>query len=223
MIPLMNDNYCSIKKELQAAAVELIAVSKTKPVAAIQSLFDLGQRAFGENYVQELVEKQPQLPNDIQWHYIGHLQSNKVKYIAPFVHTIHAVDSLKLLLEVEKQAAKHQRKINCLLQIHVADEATKFGIAENELDNFVNEIVAQNFQFVVIAGLMGMATNTTDEQKINAEFATIKMWFDKLKEKHFNQNNSFSQISMGMSSDYQLAIKNGSTMVRIGSLLFGER
>jgi PLP dependent protein len=220
---LLQQNYFSVREELKTNHTELIAVSKTKPVEAIQALYNLGQRTFGENYVQELVEKQVQLPSDIQWHYIGHLQSNKVKYIAPFVHTIHAVDSLKLLIEIEKQAAKFQRKINCLLQIHVADETTKFGIGENELENIVAEICQQNFESASISGVMGMATNTDDEQQINFEFAQIKKHFDNLKDKFFSNNPSFSQISMGMSSDYKLAVKNGSTMVRIGSLLFGER
>ncbi|MEN9521827.1 MAG: hypothetical protein RL065_204 [Bacteroidota bacterium] len=215
--------YNSILSELKASNAQLIAVSKTKPVSNILELYDVGQRVFGENYVQELVDKQPLLPADVQWHFIGHLQSNKVKYIAPFVHTIHAVDSLKLLIEIDKQASKNNRIINCLLQLHIADEDTKFGLSENEIVELVKEIHQQNFKNILIIGIMAMATNTDDETKIEKEFIEVKQFFEMLKSEYFSSANSFNQISMGMSSDYKSAIKHGSTMVRIGSLLFGNR
>ncbi|MEY2829555.1 MAG: hypothetical protein RIQ33_1413 [Bacteroidota bacterium] len=218
-----SENYISLQRELITSNTQLIAVSKTKPVSDIQELYDAGQRVFGENYVQELVDKQPQLPAAIQWHFIGHLQSNKVKYIAPFVHTIHAVDSLKLLIEIDKQAAKNNRIINCLLQLQIADEDTKFGLSENEIIELVKEIHQQNFKNILIVGIMAMATNTDDESKIEMEFIEVKQIFEKLQSEYFSSSNSFKQISMGMSSDYKLAIKHGSTMVRIGSLLFGSR
>jgi pyridoxal phosphate enzyme (YggS family) len=212
-----------IKNELSESNTSLIAVSKTKPVADIQDLYNQGQRIFGENYVQELIEKQPQLPADIQWHFIGHLQSNKVKYIAPFVHTIHAIDSLKLLVEIEKQASKFNRKINCLLQLHVAIEETKFGLNEIELLALINEIEQHQFKFINIIGLMAMASNTDDTNKIEAEFLQVQSIFNQIKNKLSAIQNSFNELSMGMSSDYKIATQCGSTMVRIGSLLFGER
>lgn len=215
--------YNLILAELKASNAQLIAVSKTKPISDIQELYDAGQRVFGENYVQELVDKQPQLPADIQWHFIGHLQSNKVKYIAPFVHTIHAVDSLKLLIEIDKQAAKNNRIINCLLQLHIADEDTKFGLDKNEILDLAKAIQQQDFKNILITGIMAMATNTDDESKIEIEFNEVKKIFDNLKSEYFSSSNTFKEISMGMSSDYKLAIKCGSTMIRIGSLLFGNR
>ncbi|MFM2225196.1 MAG: hypothetical protein RJA07_1398 [Bacteroidota bacterium] len=216
-------NYQFIQQELKSSNTQLIAVSKTKPISDMQELYDAGQRVFGENYVQELVDKQLQLPADIQWHFIGHLQSNKVKYITPFVHTIHAVDSLKLLVEIDKQAAKNNRIINCLLQLHIADEDTKFGLDENEILDLAKAIQQQDFKNILITGIMAMATNTDDERKIEQEFIQVKIIFDRLKSEYFSSSNSFTEISMGMSSDYKLAVKCGSTMVRIGSLLFGSR
>lgn len=216
-------NYNSIISELKASNAQLIAVSKTKPVSDILELYNAGQRVFGENYVQELVDKQPQLPADMQWHFIGHLQSNKVKYIAPFVYTIHAVDSLKLLIEIDKQAAKNNRVINCLLQLHIADEDTKFGLDKNEILDLAKAIQQQNFKNILITGIMAMATNTDDENKIEKEFIEVKQIFDNLKSEYFSSFNTFKEISMGMSSDYKLAVKCGSTMIRIGSLLFGSR
>jgi pyridoxal phosphate enzyme (YggS family) len=217
--------YLEINEQLKAKQVTLVAVSKTKPVSDIQELYDLGQRDFGENYVQELAEKQLLLPNDIRWHFIGHLQSNKVKYIAPFVHLIHGVDSYKLLLEIDKQAKKIDRTINCLLQVHVAQEETKFGFNELELMAVMEDIhkykLLNQLQHVQIVGLMGMASLTADQEQVVKEFAFLKMMFD-----HFaNQpgNDQFRILSMGMSGDYQLAIAEGSTLVRIGSLLFGAR
>ena len=217
--------YLEIKEQLKAQQVTLVAVSKTKPVSDIQELYDLGQRDFGENYVQELAEKHLLLPNDIRWHFIGHLQSNKVKYIAPFVHLIHGVDSYKLLLEIDKQAKKFDRTINCLLQVHVAQEETKFGFNELELMAAMEDIhkykLLNQLQNVQVVGLMGMASLTADSEQVSKEFAYLKMLFD-----HFATqpgNDQFSVLSMGMSGDYQLAIAEGSTLVRIGSLLFGSR
>lgn len=212
------ENYNSIRAEL-GDKVALVAVSKTKPVSDIKVLYDLGQRDFGENYVQELVDKQPQLPADIRWHYIGHLQSNKVKYIAPFVHLIHGVDSFKLLKEINKQALKQNRSINCLLQVYIAQEETKFGLDEKELDALLDELENSPLQNIVIKGLMGMASFTEDMNKVRAEFKELKRLFDKVQGKL----PQVSILSMGMSSDYKVAIEEGSTLVRIGSLLFGER
>jgi PLP dependent protein len=208
--------YKGIQKELIATNTTLIAVSKLKPASDIEALYNLGHRDFGENYVQELVEKQAQLPNDIHWHFIGHLQSNKVKYIAPFVHIIQSVDSEKLLKEIDKQAAKNNRIINILLQVHIAEEETKFGFDENELMAFDVTI----YKNVNIVGLMGMATFTDDKVKVKREFEHLqKMYTSFASEK----NIPLTTLSMGMSDDYALAISCGSNMVRIGSLLFGKR
>ena len=213
-----------INNELEAKAT-LVAVSKTKPVADIQSLYELGQRHFGENYVQELVDKQPQLPNDVRWHYIGHLQSNKVKYIAPFVHLIHAVDSFKLLQEINKQAAKNNRTIDVLLQLHIAEEETKFGLDEKELLELLSyyETQKDQLQNIRICGLMGMASFTENEAVVRAEFKRLHNAFVNLQQSNFLFVSHFNTCSMGMSGDYKLAIEEGSTMVRIGSLLFGAR
>ncbi|MES1223112.1 MAG: YggS family pyridoxal phosphate-dependent enzyme [Bacteroidota bacterium] len=204
--------------------VRLVAVSKTKPVEDIRELYDLGQRDFGENYVQELTEKQPQLPADIRWHFIGHLQSNKVKYIIPFVHLIHGVDSFKLLKEINKQALKHDRKVDCLLQVHIADEETKFGFSEEELDILMNTNLGELHEFknIRVCGLMGMASLSDDENKVRNEYKKLKALFDKYSSLS-TFNFQFSTLSMGMSGDYHIAIEEGSTMVRIGSLLFGKR
>ena len=215
----------AITAELLQKNVTLVAVSKTKPVSDIKALYDLGQRDFGENYVQELAEKQPVLPADIRWHYIGHLQSNKVKYIAPYVHMIHAVDSFKLLQEINKQAAKHNRTIKVLLQLHIADEETKHGLNETGIIELLDYYEAQKVQLqnVEICGLMGMATFTDDEAKVRAEFARLHNTFKLVQQSYFMANPHFNTCSMGMSGDYKLAIEEGSTMVRIGSLLFGNR
>ncbi len=215
----------ALRTELDKKQVTLVAVSKTKPAGDIQELYDLGQRQFGENYVQELVEKQAVLPADIEWHYIGHLQSNKVKFIAPFVHLIHAVDSFKLLQEINKQAAKNNRVIKVLLQMHIADEATKFGMDENELTTLLEYYTAQKdtLQHIQICGLMGMASFSDDKEKVRAEFARLHNVFKFLKDSYFLYEPYFNTCSMGMSGDYQIAIEEGSTMVRIGSMLFGER
>ena len=215
------EQYLSIQKELTNQHVQLIAVSKTKPNEDIQVLYDLGHRNFGENYVQELVEKQASLPKDINWHFIGHLQSNKVKYIAPFVYMIHGVDSEKLLQEINKQALKQHRIIDCLLQIHIATEETKFGFDGPALHEFLLSGRVAQYTNVRIRGLMGMASFSEDQQLLNQEFTTLKTYFDKAKMAF--PNGQFDTLSMGMSSDYALAIVKGSNMVRIGSLLFGAR
>jgi PLP dependent protein len=214
-----------LHKEMTAAGVTLVAVSKTKPAADIQELYALGQRHFGENYVQELVSKHEELPKDILWHYIGHLQSNKVKYIAPFVHMIHAVDSFKLLTEINKQAEKCSRSIDVLLQLHIADEETKFGMDEKEILQLMDYYTAQKagITHVRICGLMGMASNTTDEAKVRSEFRRLHNFFIHLRDTSFFNQPYFSVCSIGMSSDYELAIAEGGNMVRIGSMLFGSR
>lgn len=222
----MNEmSYREIKSRLDPAGVQLIAVSKMKSVQEIQALYDLGQRDFGENYVQELVEKQASLPKDIRWHFIGHLQTNKVKFIAPFVHMIQSVDSLKLLQEIDKQAGKKQRSILCLLQIFIAKEDTKFGLDEAELDSLIVTVNRNRedgrFSHAQIAGCMAMASLTENQEVIRAEFRQLRLIFPKLKSGF--PNDPVTTVSMGMSSDYALAIEEGSTMVRIGSLLFGKR
>jgi len=213
--------YQTIFNELSTQGVELIAVSKTKPNEDIQALFDLGHRAFGENYVQELIDKQASLPKDIQWHFIGHLQSNKVKYIAPFVHLIHGVDAEKLLQEINKQGEKLNRIINCLLQVHIASEETKFGFDGPALHELLMSGRIANYPYVRICGLMGMASFSDDQTLLRNEFSLLKSYFDKAKQAF--PDGQFEILSMGMSSDYRLAISKGSTMVRIGSLLFGAR
>jgi pyridoxal phosphate enzyme (YggS family) len=214
-----------IVEELNEKNITLVAVSKTKPASDIQELYDLGQRDFGENYVQELADKQSQLQADIRWHYIGHLQSNKVKYIAPFVHLIHAVDSFKLIQEINKQATKNNRVIDVLLQLHIAEEETKFGLDERELFELLEYYNAQTDQLqnVRICGLMGMATNTDDEVQIRSEYKRLHNVFIHLKDTFFLNRPHFNTCSIGMSSDYKIAAEEGSTMVRIGSLLFGSR
>ncbi len=213
----------NILQELQKTNTQLVAVSKTKPNAAIMDLYTQGQRIFGENRVQELVQKYEELPKDIQWHMIGHLQTNKVKYIAPFINLIHSVESIKLLEEINKQAKKNNRIIHCLLQFKIASEESKFGL---QLDDIINYLQSKNFELlqnVKIIGVMGMATFTDKTNQIKNEFEQLKFIFDTLQQKAFNNNPDFKEISMGMSSDYTIAIEEGSTMVRIGSLLFGKR
>ena len=212
---VIKEAYQQIHEELRLLNITLVAVSKTKPIEDILELYNLGHRDFGENYVQELAEKAEKLPTDIRWHFIGHLQTNKVKSIVPFIYLIHGVDSLKLLKEIDKQAEKNKRVIDCLLQVHIAQEETKFGFDETELLN--SEL--KQFSNVRIKGLMGMASLTDDINKIRIEFKSLKILFEKLK----TQNLELSILSMGMSADYKIAIEEGSNMVRIGSLLFGER
>lgn len=221
-MPINENKYNELLNYFLSKKVQLVAVSKTKPNEDIQALYDLGQRDFGENYVQELVDKFETLPKEIKWHFIGHLQRNKVKYIASFVHLIHGVDSYKLLEEINKQAKKNNKIIHCLLQIHIAQEETKFGLDENELMEIANKISANEFSNVLIDGLMGMASFTDDLEKVRTEFRFLKKLFDNLNQ-HSIPNSPFTILSMGMSSDYKIAIDEGSNMVRIGSLLFGER
>ena len=217
---IATDKYKEILKELGSAT--LVAVSKTKPVDDIKALYDLGQRDFGENYVQEMTEKQSQLPNDIRWHFIGHLQSNKTKYLAPFVFMIQGVDSYSLLVEINKQAKKNQRIIQCLLQVHIATEETKFGFDEDELEKTIDQYKQNNqLDHIQLAGLMGMASFTEDKNQVRKEFFYLRSLFNETKSAL--NDPGFSTLSMGMSSDYKIAIEEGSTMVRIGSLIFGER
>ncbi len=212
-----------ITEELKQTNTTLVAVSKTKPVAQILEMYHLGQRVFGENRVQELVEKEGQLPKDIEWHLIGHLQTNKVKYIAPFVAMIHSIDSIKLLREVNKQAKKNERVIPVLLQFKIAEEDTKYGLEMSEVIELLESDEFSTFQNVNICGVMGMATFTSDKEQVREEFRILHHIFTQLKNQHFDTSDDFKEISMGMSGDYQLAIEEGSTMVRIGSLLFGVR
>lgn len=220
---MANDILNKVIEQLKPKNVTLVAVSKTKPNEVILEMYNEGQRVFGENKVQELTAKYEALPKDIQWHAIGHLQTNKVKYIAPFITMIHSIDSLKLLKEVNKRAKQNDRIIDCLLQMHIAEEESKFGLDKQEVKAILDSEVYQNFQNIRIVGVMGMATFTDDNQQVRQEFQNLKSIFDNLKSTYFNHQDSFKEISMGMSGDYELAIEEGSTMVRIGSLLFGKR
>ncbi|GEM54605.1 YggS family pyridoxal phosphate enzyme [Flavobacterium branchiophilum NBRC 15030 = ATCC 35035] len=217
----ITQNLNNIKSQLPPQ-VTLVAVSKTKPLADLMEAYNAGQRIFGENYVQEVVEKQPQMPLDVQWHFIGHLQSRKVKNIAPFVALIHGVDSLKLLQEINKQAEKNNRIIDCLLQVYIAEEESKFGLDENELNTIFNSEEFKNLKNIKIVGFMGMATFTENQMQIKKEFLYLKAIFDKYC-KLQAANLKLETLSMGMSGDYQIAIENGSNMVRIGSSIFGTR
>ena len=215
--------YVQLKSTLDAKGVTLIAVSKTKPVEDIQVLYDAGHRDFGENYVQELVQKQAVLPKDIRWHFIGHLQTNKVKMIAPFVHLIHGVDSIKLLEVIDKEGKKLNQKINCLLQVHIAKEETKYGLDLQEAQQAAaSYFFEKKYQHVELCGLMGMASFSDDLSLVEQEFKSLKELYDAIHQVHKNAAQ-FNILSMGMSGDYMLAIDNGSTMVRVGSLLFGKR
>lgn len=217
------ENYKKIIQELDAAHATLVAVSKVQPEERILQLYEEGQRDFGENYVQELMDKYERLPKDIRWHFIGHLQSNKVKYIAPFIHLIHGVDRPNLLKEINKQALRNERVIDYLLQVHIADEETKFGFDKKDLPDFLNPDNPQSnlnkYKNVRLRGLMGMATFTDDEAQIRNEFKGLKKLFDA----HFTGNAEATILSMGMSADYKIALQEGSNMVRIGSLVFGAR
>jgi pyridoxal phosphate enzyme (YggS family) len=219
-MPFNSDHYYKIKSEVPAD-VTIVAVSKTKPLSDILEAYNFGVRDFGENYVQELVDKYEALPKDIHWHFIGHLQSNKVKYIAPFVDLIHGVDSEKLLVEINKQGKKLNRKINCLLQIHIAKEESKFGMNEKELHAVIEKLSV--FEFVNVCGLMGMASNTDNKQTIKTEFTCLLDLFQSINNQQPTTNNQPLILSMGMSSDYTIAIACGSNMIRIGSILFGNR
>nr|WP_067059809.1 YggS family pyridoxal phosphate-dependent enzyme [Mucilaginibacter sp. L294] len=217
------DNIKSLKKETTEINVTLLAVSKTKPAADLQEAYDAGQRLFGENIVQELVEKHEQLPRDIEWHLIGHLQTNKVKYIAPFISMIQSVDSIKLLQEINKHAEKSKRVIDCLLQIYIADEETKFGLGFDEAIELLRSEEYAALKNIRIRGLMGIATNTDSEKQVKEEYYELKTFFDGIKLSFFRKEDSFDTLSMGMSSDYKLAIEQGSNMVRLGSTIFGGR
>jgi len=215
---MIKENIDNFKKKIPEN-VTLVAVSKTKPISDLQEAYNAGQRIFGENKVQEMVEKYDALPKDIQWHMIGHLQRNKVKYMAHFVNLIHGVDSLKTLEEINKQAAKHDRIIKCLLQASIADEETKFGLSFDEIKVILTSKEIAAMKNIAIVGLMGMATFTENETQINSEFSSLKNLFDDLKK----SNPTLEILSMGMSGDYEIAIKNGSTMIRVGSSIFGHR
>lgn len=213
------ENIQFIENEIEGKGVTLVAVSKTKPVEMLMEAYNAGFKRFGENYVQELVDKYEQMPKDIEWHFIGHLQSNKVKYIAPFVSLIHSIDSLKLLQEINKQAAKHNRVIDCLLQIYIAEEDTKSGMTEEECLEILKAETLEKLSNVRIVGLMGMTTLTEDETQIRKEFKKLKVFFQSLTIHH----SQFIILSMGMSGDYAIAIEEGSTMIRVGSKIFGGR
>jgi len=217
----IKDNLLQIKSQLPES-VTLVAVSKTKPVSDLMEAYNAGQRIFGENKIQEMTEKWGQMPKDIQWHMIGHVQTNKVKYMAEYVSLIHGVDSLKLLQEINKQAAKHNRVIDCLLQMYIAEEETKFGLDEKEMEDILHFVQNDKLQNVKVVGLMGMATFTDNQTQIKKEFLNLKSTFDKINSLSI-VNYQLSIISMGMSGDYNLAIECGSTMVRIGSSIFGNR
>ena len=216
-------NLSKLKKELENFDVKLVAVSKTKSKEEIMEAYNAGQKVFGENQVQELVEKFEQLPKDIEWHLVGHLQTNKVKYIAPFISLIHSVDSLKLLVEINKQALKNNRVIDCLLQIYIADEDTKFGLGYDEAIELLRSDEYLSLKNVRIVGFMGIATNTEMEKQINDEFNELKVFFEGIQQSFFRKDPAFKEISMGMSGDYKFALSQGSTMIRVGSTIFGSR
>lgn len=218
----LSEKINNIQKTLPAG-VRLVAVSKYHPASLIQEAYDAGQRIFGESHVQELVAKHDALPKDIEWHFIGHLQTNKVKYIAPFVSLIHAVDSERLLIEIDKQAKRSGRTIPVLLQVHVAKETTKFGFTPDELLNFMENGDWRQYTNIRFSGIMCMATNTNDEALIASEFEQAKTLFHRIKEKYFSDSDTFNECSWGMSGDYPIAIEHGSTLIRIGSMIFGER
>ena len=216
------ENLKTLKEEL-GDEVELVAISKMHPVEKIRAAYDAGHRQFGENKAREMESKHAELPKDIEWHFVGHLQRNKTKYIAPFVHMIHSVDSLKLMREIDKQAAKHDRVVNVLLQVHIAREESKFGFKQDELFSFLDEGDWRDFDNVRTCGLMGMATLTEDEKVIHREFNKLRELFYRIKNLHFENDDSFRVRSMGMTSDYRIAVEEGSNMVRIGSAIFGPR
>jgi pyridoxal phosphate enzyme (YggS family) len=214
----IKDNLENINLKI-SSEVCLVAVSKTKPISDILEAYDCGQRVFGENKIQELVEKHKKLPKDIEWHMIGHIQRNKVKYMAPFISLIHSADSYRLIKEINKQGKINNRVVNCLLQIKIASEESKFGFTETEATNFLNSDEYVSFKNIKIVGLMGMATFTDNQIKINQEFKKLKNFYDKVN----RSNNHINKLSMGMSDDYPIAISNGSTMIRLGSSIFGSR
>jgi len=216
------EKYQEILREIPGN-VQLIAVSKLHPATEVAAAYALGQRDFGENWAQEMRKKHEILPRDIRWHFIGHLQTNKIKYIIPYVHLIHSIDSFKLLQEVNRQAAKHGRVVGCLLQFHVATEETKFGFSMDECEQMLQSPDFSSLKNVEIKGVMGMASFTDDTAQVRREFHTLHGFFTELKEKYFSENTDFKELSMGMTGDYPIAIEEGSTMIRVGSALFGER
>ncbi|MDI9869225.1 MULTISPECIES: YggS family pyridoxal phosphate-dependent enzyme [Flectobacillus] len=216
-------NIADINTQLQGTQAHLIAVTKTKPVSDLEQAYQAGCKVFGENKVQEMVSKWEVLPKDIQWHLIGHLQSNKVKYIAPFVSLIHSVDSFKLLQEINKQAIKNERVIDCLLQIYIAQEDTKFGLSEEEAIELLESSELKELQNIRLVGLMGMASNTDNQEQIRAEFKSLKQLFDRIASTYQLPNTAWKEISMGMSGDFLIAAEEGSTLVRVGSAIFGHR
>ncbi len=218
----VSDNLNKVKQHVPSQ-VTLVAISKTHPVDQIMEAYNAGQRVFGENKVQEMVSKQEAMPKDIQWHLVGHLQSNKIKYIAPFVTLIHSVDSLKLLVAINKEAVKANRVIDCLLQVYIAEEETKFGLSVEELTELLESEEYKQLTHVRVCGVMGMATFTDNEDQIRKEFKSLKTIFTNLKNSYFPNTDSFRHISMGMSGDYAIAIEEGSTMIRVGSSIFGHR
>jgi pyridoxal phosphate enzyme (YggS family) len=221
-LTVVQENITTFQGKLKNTGSTLVAVSKTKPLEDILAAYEVGQRDFGENKVQELVLKQKELPADIRWHMIGHLQRNKVKSIAPFVYLIHAVDSIRLLVEINKQAEKNNRIIKCLIQVHIAEEDTKFGFLPSELHDLFSNRQLELLKNIEIAGLMGMASNTSDQEQIKKEFQTIHSIFTKYRDLPA-PNVHFSELSIGMSNDYELALANGSTLIRVGSAIFGPR
>jgi pyridoxal phosphate enzyme (YggS family) len=218
----ISENINRIKADLPET-VKLIAVSKRQPDEKLQEAIDCGHLVYGENIVQELVRKEAIFPKNIEWHMIGHLQRNKVKYIAPFISYIHSVDGESLLNEIQKRAAQNNRKIHCLFEVHIAKEDSKFGWQPSDLETFLNNINFAQYPNIIFAGLMGMATNTSDTTQIEQEFHFLKTFFDKLNTTVFAKNTDFKELSMGMSGDYPLAVKHGSTMIRVGTAIFGQR
>jgi PLP dependent protein len=217
------DNLQQVTSQLTGTSARLVVVTKTHAVERLREAYAAGARVFGENRVQEMAAKQPELPADVEWHLIGHLQTNKVKYIAPFVHTIQSIDSLKLLLEIERQAAKHNRVIEGLLQFHIADEETKTGLTLPEAEEILRSEEFRALRHVRLTGVMGVATFTHDEDQLRREFRTLRGYFDKLKALYFADEEAFREVSMGMSADFPLALREGSTLVRVGSAIFGAR
>jgi pyridoxal phosphate enzyme (YggS family) len=219
----IKNNIKALQAELQGTSCRLIAVSKTQPIENVFEAYEAGQRHFGENKAQEMTSKHEALPKDIEWHMIGHLQTNKVKYIAPFVSLIHSVDTIKLLEEINKQAKKVNRKISCLLQVYIAHEETKFGFEPDEVIQLVNQKLTDQYSNLEIIGLMGMATFTSNHEQIRDEFRSLRNLFDQLKSMPLPANMHMTELSIGMSADYKIAIAEGSTLVRVGTAIFGER
>ncbi len=218
----IKENLIDFSKQIPKT-VQLIAVSKTKPNEDIMEAYHAGHRSFGENKIQDLRKKAEELPKDIRWHYIGHLQTNKIKYIAPFIHMIEAIDSLKLLAAINKEALKNKRTIDVLLQFHIAEEESKFGLDQNEAEQILQDESFQSLKNIRVCGVMGMASYTDDKDQIRSEFAHLRQIFNHLKDNYFQENDAFKEISMGMSNDYQIAIEEGSSMIRIGTAIFGLR